>query len=131
MYLNASEAAYETDDTDEAKRLINIIRERAGMPPKEVLTIEDVRNERFVELFNEEHRYYDIRRWRIASAELNGKGFHGVEWVYYIDDNQYTLKLKDGDFGQIRTFSNRNYYFPLGLDRLADNPGLVENPGYQ
>lgn len=130
MYLNAAEAAFEQGDEPEARRLINIIRDRAGMPPKTQLTLEDVRNERFVELFNEEHRYWDIRRWRIAEEVLNGKGFHGVTWDYYIDENKYTLKIKDADFGRIRTFAERNYYFPIGLSRIADNPNLVENPGY-
>ena len=130
MYLNAAEAAFEIGDVDEAERLINNIRDRAGMPAKEQLTITDIRNERFVELYNEEHRYWDLRRWRIAVEELNGKGFHGVDWTYYIDEDKYTLKLKDGDFNQVRTFSERNYYLPIGLDRLADNPNLVENPGY-
>lgn len=55
MYLNAAEAAFERGQTDEAKRLINIIRNRAGMPDKQTLTLEDVRNERFVELYIEEH----------------------------------------------------------------------------
>jgi len=40
------------------------------------------------------------------------------------------MKLKDADFGQIRTFAEKNYYLPIGKDRLADNPNLVENPGY-
>jgi hypothetical protein len=130
MYLNAAEAAFERGEMDEAISLTNIIRNRAGMPDKETLTVEDVRNERFVELYMEEHRYWDIRRWRIAVDVLNGKGFHGVTWVYHIDEGKYTLKLKDADFNQIRTFSERNYYLPLGLNRLADNPNLVENPGY-
>lgn len=130
MYLNTAEAAFERGETDEAKRLINIIRDRAGMPEKETLTVEDIRNERFVELYIEEHRYWDLRRWRIAVEELNGKGFHGVDWIYHIEEDKYTLKLKGADFNQIRTFTERNYYFPIGLDRIADNPNLVENPGY-
>ncbi len=130
MYLNAAEAAFEGGDLNEAKRLINLVRDRVSMPPKETLTLEDVRNERFVELYIEEHHYWDIRRWRIAVDELNGKGFHGITWVYNIDEDKYTMKLKDADFGQIRTFAERNYYFPLGLDRIADNPNLLENPGY-
>ncbi len=130
MYLNAAEAAFEMGDATEAMRLINIIRERAGMPAKETLTIEDVRNERFVELYNEEHRYWDIRRWRIAVEELNGKSFHGVQWDYYIDEDKYTMELKNADFNRIRTFLERNYYLPIGLRRLAENPNLVENPGY-
>jgi len=130
MYLNAAEAAYEMGNTDEAKNLINAIRERAGMPDKTELTLEDVRNERFVELFNEEHHYWDIRRWRTAVDELNGKGFHGITWTYYIDEDMYSMKLKDGDFGEIRTFAERNYYLPIGLSRLSENPNLIENPGY-
>jgi hypothetical protein len=130
MYLNAAEAAFEKGDSNEALRLINIIRDRAGMPAKADLSVEDIRNERFVELFNEEHRYWDLRRWRIAAQELNGKGFNGVDWIYYIDENKYTAKLKNGDFNQIRTFAERNYYLPIGLGRRANNPNLIENPGY-
>lgn len=130
MYLNAAEAAFEKGDMDEAKRLINIIRDRAGMPAKSSLTVDDIRNERFVELYIEEHRYWDLRRWRIATQVLNGKGFHGVTWEYYIDEDKYTMKLQDGDFARIRTFAERNYYFPIGLGRRADNPNLIENPGY-
>ncbi len=131
MYLNAAEAKFEMNKVNEALPLINEIRDRAGMPDKETLSLEELRNERYVELYMEEHRYWDIRRWRIAEDEINGKGFHGVTWVYNIDNDTYTMKIKDADFGQIRTFAERNYYFPLGLSRLADNPELVENPGYK
>lgn len=130
MYLNAAEAAFERNETDEAKRLINILRDRVSMPAKQTLTVEDIRNERFVELYIEEHRYWDLRRWRIAADVLNGKGFSGVTWEYYIAEDKYTAKLKSGEYGNIRSFAERNYYFPIGLDRRADNPNLVENPGY-
>lgn len=130
MYLNAAETAFERGQTDEAKRLINLLRDRVQMPPKQTLTVEDIRNERFVELYIEEHRYWDLRRWRIAVDELNGKGFSGVIWNYYIAEDKYTMTLKSGEYGNIRTFAERNYYFPIGLNRLADNPKLVENPGY-
>ncbi len=130
MYLNAAEAKFEMDKVGEATTLINVIRDRAGMPDKETVTLEDVRNERFVELYLEEHRYWDVRRWRTAVDELNNKGFKGVIWDYYIEEDKYTLKTKDADFGQKRVFAERNYYFPIGLGRIADNPNLVENPGY-
>ncbi len=133
MYLNAAEAAFEMnniDGADGAKALINTIRNRAGMPDKNSLTMEDIRNERFVELFNEEHRYWDLRRWRIAVQELNRKSLRGVDWTYHINENKYTLKLKNGDFNQVRTFAERNYYLPIGLGRIAQNPNLKENPGY-
>ena len=130
MYLNAAEAKSEMGDAAEATSLINVIRNRAGMPDKGSVTIDDVRNERFVELYIEEHRYWDLRRWRIAVDVLHDKGFKGVVWDYYIDEDMYTLKTKDADFGRKRVFAERNYYFPIGLGRIADNPNLVENPGY-
>ena len=68
------------------------------MPPKVTLTRDDVRNERFVELYIEEHRYWDLRRWRIAVDELNGKGFNGVIWEYHIAENKYGIKLKSGEY---------------------------------
>jgi len=129
-YLNAAEAAFHLGNTDEATRLINVVRDRAGMPDVEILTMEDIQNERTAELAFEEHRYWDIRRWRMAVEELNGKGLHGIDWKYNYAEKKYTMKLKDGDFGAVRTFTERNYYFPLGIGRIADNPNLVENPGY-
>ena len=130
MYLNAAEAKFEMGEVEPARTLVNVIRKRAGMPDKESLSLKELRNERFVELYIEEHLYWDLRRWRVAVDELNGMGFHGVTWDYYIDENKYTMKIKDGDYGNIRTFAERNYYFPIGLDRIADNPNLIENPGY-
>lgn len=130
MYLNAAEAKFEMDEVGEATTLVNVIRNRAGMPDKTTLSLEELRNERFVELYIEEHRYWDLRRWRIAVEELHDKGFKGVTWDYYADEDKYTLKIKDADFGRKRVFAERNYYFPIGLSRIADNPNLVENPGY-
>ncbi len=129
-YLNAAEAAFELGQTGPAEAYLNTLRDRASMPPKAGITIDDIRNERFVELYLEDQRYWDLRRWRIAVEELNGKGFHGVQWTYYIDEDKYTLKIKDGDFGLKRSFEERNYYMPINNKRLADNPNLVENPGY-
>jgi len=130
MYLNAAEAAFELGQTGVAELYLNTLRDRASMPPKTGISIEDIRNERFVELYIEDHRYWDLRRWRIALEELNGKGFHGIQWTYHIEEDKYTLKIKDADFNQKRSFEERNYYMPLGNNRLADNPNLVENPGY-
>lgn len=130
MYLNAAEAAFELKQTGVAEGYLNEIRNRANMPLKSGISIEDIRNERFVELYIEEHRYWDLRRWRIAVQELNGKGFMGVDWTYYIEEDKYTLKIKDADFGNKRLFEDRNYYMPINNKRLADNPNLVENPGY-
>jgi len=38
--------------------------------------------------------------------------------------------MAPGDLGGVRLHPPRNYYYALGLSRLADNPKLIENPGY-
>ena len=57
---------------------LDLIRERAGMPPVDRIRYSDqaslrsfIRNERRVELAGEGHRYDDIIRWRIAEDVLN------------------------------------------------------------
>jgi hypothetical protein len=40
------------------------------------------------------------------------------------------MEMADGDLGGVRLHPERNYYYALGLSRLADNPKLIENPGY-
>lgn len=130
MYLNAAEAAFQLQKTDQALLLINEIRNRAGMSPKTILSIQDIQNERAVELAYEEHRYWDLRRWRIAVEVLHGKSFRRIEWVYNYPAKKYTATLKPGEVGVNRVFLERHYYLPISQWRRADNPKLVENPGY-
>ena len=74
IYLNFAEANFYAKGavTTEALAAVNLIRSRAGMPdiPASVSTSEfeqKLRNERRIELAFEEHRYYDLRRWKIQS----------------------------------------------------------------
>lgn len=82
LYLNFAESAYQTHGPDvavtvdglsmSARDAVNAVRERAGMPPfpegmsKEAFE-EKYRNERRIELAFEEHRFFDVRRWKILS----------------------------------------------------------------
>ena len=83
LYLNFAEAAYQSGGPDvkvmdsnlglSARDALNIIRKRAGMPDlKAGLSIPDFekryRNERRIELAFEEHRYFDVRRWKIFTT---------------------------------------------------------------
>ena len=85
LYLNFAESAYQSHGPDveidlgnglsmSARDAVNVIRSRAGMPPfpagmtKEAFE-KKYRNERRVELAFEEHRYFDVRRWKIIESE--------------------------------------------------------------
>ncbi|MDR1610939.1 MAG: RagB/SusD family nutrient uptake outer membrane protein [Candidatus Symbiothrix sp.] len=82
LYLNFAEAAYNAGTPDakhgdlSARDAVNTVRARAGMPElPEGLSKEDFekryRNERRVELAFEEHRFFDVRRWKII-GETDG-----------------------------------------------------------
>lgn len=129
ILLNYAEAAFYLNKNTEALTAINRIRTRAAMPLRTALTEANIRQERQVELAFEEHRYWDLRRWRIAEQELNGKRLQGLNYVYDFDAKKYIITLKNAE-GTARVFQPRHYYLPLGIDRIADNPSLVENPLY-
>ncbi len=84
LYLNFAEAAYQSAGPDaavtskvggssmSARDAVNAIRARVNMPPLPAgLTKEQFqvryRNERQVELAFEEHRFFDVRRWKILN----------------------------------------------------------------
>jgi hypothetical protein len=132
MYLNAAEAAYHLGREDEARDLINTLRARADMPPVSYsgTQLRDlIRNERRVELALEHQLYWDLRRWRIAEEEIDGTRFKGVNMIYDWDDKAYEIQEFINAWEQSFTFSKRQYYHPLGTQRVADT-GLEENPGY-
>lgn len=71
MYLNYAEAEFYANGlTVNAINAVNVVRKRAGMPdlPAGISAAEfelRLRNERRVEFAFEEHRYFDVRRWKI------------------------------------------------------------------
>jgi len=83
LYLNFAESAYQSNGPDavislgaslsmSARDAVNAIRARAGMPNFPAGMTKDAfekkyRNERRVELAFEEHRFFDVRRWKILS----------------------------------------------------------------
>lgn len=132
IMLNYVEAAFYLGDPngDMATILNDEIRDRAGMPAVDMITEENIRQERRVELAFEDHVFWDLRRWRIAVEELDQQVKHRFHWDYNYDTGMYTAEIADGDRGRVRSHPERNYYYALGLGRIADNPNLVENPGY-
>ena len=130
MYLNAAEAAFEIGKTDRATNLINTLRGRVGMPAKTNLTLDLIKNERFVELYAENHRYWDLRTWRDAEKELHFKLKQGSKWTRRASDGMYKANKWRWNFGQNTPFLEKMYWLPYGTNRISDNPNLIENPGY-
>lgn len=129
ILLNLAEAAFELGKSEEALNAINMLRNRAGIKQKTALTMDDIRNERRVELAFEQHRLWDVRRWRTAVKDLS-RDFSGM--IYYLEANtgKYRLQFNNQVDGYTRLFQEKHYYHPITPDRISNNPKLVENPGY-
>jgi hypothetical protein len=85
-----------------------------------------VRYERRVELAFEEHRFYDVRSWKIADVTEN-KPAGGVIITKNADGSfSYTPKVAlDG-----RSFSTKHYWLPIPRTEIqASNGQLQQNAG--
>jgi starch-binding outer membrane protein, SusD/RagB family len=116
-------------DNMTALQAINIIRARtgvampefpAGMNKDEFRT--RLRNERRVELAFEDHRFWDIRRWKIGSSSTE---IRGVTIVKDGDVLTYTPKVVEN-----RVWNDNMYLYPIPQTELFINDNLVQNPGW-
>ncbi|MCD7935440.1 MAG: RagB/SusD family nutrient uptake outer membrane protein [Tannerellaceae bacterium] len=135
IYLNLAEAAFELGKTGEALAAVNEIRQRAGMPAYSSIDMAKIRHERKVELAFEAHRYWDMKRWRIAHLDVAQGGLNGFRGTalypwYNVSDGKYTFERGTTPPKQIRIFLQKNYYTKIHTDDMNSNPKLVQNPGY-
>lgn len=138
IYMNAAEAAVEVGDEAGARNFVKPVRVRAGL--KENLDFsaysgirlrDRIRNERKVELAFEDHRYWDVRRWRIAEQALSIQVL-GDRPLRHIDAGNnvtFTYETVNAEPAKMNFYS-RQYYLPIGRDRVNNNTKLLENPGY-
>jgi hypothetical protein len=146
IYLNASEAAFELGQTADALTYINKLRERAGFPPNSLvtLTLDKLINERRVELAFEDHRLWDLIRWRKAHLLWNGDANNPAANIFALypyrvvrpgdaarDGKYIFMKLKAPRFGpSARFFNPANNYYTAISQAVRDNNPLIEiNPG--
>ena len=142
VYLNAAEAAFELG-LPEALTYINKVRDRAGFKtPLTSLTIAKIRNERRVELAFEDHRVWDLIRWRIAHVLWNGSAANPDANLFALypyrvirpgdaaRNNKYVFdKIVAPRFRAPRFFQVQNYYSFIPQGVTDANPLIVKNPG--
>ena len=146
VMLMRAEALIETNQLEEARTIINDIRQRAKnsvakhiayaadqceialYPASYFSTKEQARQclqwERRLEMAMEGGRYFDLRRWGIASKTLNA--FFEKEKDVVYDGQTYAQYYKDAHYS-----AGKNEYFPLPYIQLYYVPGLyTQNKGY-
>lgn len=132
ILLNYAEAAFELGRPADALDAVNQVRARAGIAALTTIDREKIRQERKVELAFEGHRYWDLRRWRIAVSVLS-QAHSGLRYIQDLTTGKYKLELIEKIDGTSSNpvFFQRNYYLPITTSRTGNNPNLVENPGYK
>lgn len=138
-YMIAAEASYELNN-GKALEYINAVRERAGVKPLQQVTFDNIVHEYRVEFAFEDHRYWDLKRWRLADKVWNGnnndaQARHRRLWPYRVvapgdPNNGKWIFVEDFLFmsPNARYFKMQNYYNFLNLDWINNNPKLVKNP---
>ncbi|MBC3785570.1 RagB/SusD family nutrient uptake outer membrane protein [Spirosoma utsteinense] len=142
VLLNASEAAFELGMAAEALTYVNRVRERAGFPAGSLttLTLARLQNERRVELAFEDHRVWDLKRWRIAHEVWNGSASSPDAVMYALypyrvirpgdarDGKYIFMKMVAPRFRAPRLFQLANYYSFIDQAVINNNPKIVRNP---
>jgi hypothetical protein len=133
ILLNYAEARNEAAGPDATVHsAINQLRKRAGMPDlptglTQAAMRERIRNERRVELAFEEHRFFDVRRWKIANITENVPAY-GVRPEKKTDGSTEYVKIiaLEG-----RKFQDKNYWQPIPQSEIQASGGaLKQNAGY-
>ena len=139
ILLNFAEAENEYLDapSKEVYDAIRLLRQRAGIKAGKAgcryglpdgMTKEEMRkviqNERRIELAFEEHRFYDIRRWRIAE-EAFAKPLQGMNITVGSGQTVYTrVDLMSTNF------SPKYYLYPIPYSEVNKNENMKQNPNW-
>jgi len=132
--LCVAEAYLATGNSTEALNQVNNVRERARKSTADgveaiapaafaAITMNDIMNERFLELAGEDgHRWSDLRRWH-AAGYINLGTWTAADFGF---PDQYNQSLFSFDV-------NKHLLFPIPTDELDSNALMAasgQNPGY-
>ena len=130
ILLNYAEANYFLGNEGLAREYLNMVRKRPSVNMPDITEsgealFERIVNERRIELVFEEHRWYDIRRWKIL-PEVASKD----------RTRMIVRKMPDGTkeyevaFWKTGEYNPANYLLPIPQSEINKNGNLEQNPGY-
>lgn len=136
LYLNLAECQASLGQQEKAISTLNIIRNRAGVPDltesditSEKPIIEWVRNERFIELWGEGHRYFDVRRW-VQGPKYFGAGKRKALNAEEKQNPAFEEYNKPVQLARPYVWESRMYLAPVFYNEAYKNPQMVQAPGY-
>lgn len=131
MYLDFAEAAYyATGDANDgtygmsANEAINVLRNRSDIKMPEFTEngaawVERYERERLVELAFENHRFWDVRRWKKGAQY-----FKNIQIATISSDLVLTRSTID------RKWDEKFNLFPIPQSEIQKNGNLTQNPGW-
>lgn len=131
ILLTYAEAKIELGQIDASVyEVINQIRQRPDVkmplinqPQTQAELRETVRHERMVELAFEGQRFFDIRRWGIVAKVFNVP----IAGLTYLNNGQLETVVQPAF---VRSFLQRDYFWPIPQKELDLNKNLKQNPGW-
>ncbi len=133
ILLNYAEAMYMLGDEQTCREYINKIRSRPGVNMPDVTETGEalltrLQHERQIELVFEEHRYFDVRRWKIAPIVLNTIPKR-MDIVKDLATGKKTYTVNTiANFTFV--FTDKNYLAPIPLSEIEKDASLAQNLGY-
>jgi len=132
IYLNYAEAKFELGDEAKCREYISKVRARVGMPPIPATVTGDalrqrLYNERRIELAFESHRFFDIRRWKIANI-IENRPIRGMDIVKNLSTGATTytpvqLLVKN-------PYQDKMNLLPIETSEIRRNPELKQTDGW-
>lgn len=131
FYLDYAEAVYNATGSANdatygmtANEAINVLRNRSDIQMPEFTEdgsewVTRYERERLVELAFENHRFWDVRRWKKAEQY-----FKTIQVATISSDLQLTRSTVN------RTWDEKMYFYPIPQSELKKNPNLTQNTGW-
>ena len=147
LLLYAEACAQLGETSGDGLTALNSIAERAGAPTYSTLNMDNVKKEKWFEMWGEHCRFPDLVRWGDAEKELEDHNNYLPVFFGYKEGKSGADILPDGsnlyDVYEIRYFDaatasggrhsftkGRDEYLPFPSTEIANNPDLIQNPGW-
>ena len=124
MLLCGAEAHLAAGNASKAAEYVNLVRERAKLPAKASVTLDDIKDEKRLELFGEGTRFQDLLRWG-EGAKMSGNGNKYPQLqvngqVTWVSCNNPTYGFQSG----------KHEHLPYPATEIRLNSEIKQNPGY-
>lgn len=146
FYLNYAEIQIALGNEPVAREYINKIRKRQSVNMPDIIStgadlVRDYRSERAIELHLEDHRFFDLMRWKAAPGNIDIpiRGLTSVIMDWTSAQGGDLLGKLSYTYGVIATAEVRkpwkgDHYYLMPIPRVEINrshDAIKQNPGYQ